>query len=353
MPDGTQHPEIERQPAVPGQPVIDPAVWTGADMAGRDDWIYALTADDLAALKDTASSIRARIGDDPDGLLDVDTSTVDLGAIAAPMSEIVHQLRDGRGFQLIRGMPVAAWDRLDLAIAYWVIGQQIGEPLSNNPEGDMLGHVTDLGKDYENPNHRGYQTSAHMLFHTDQCDVVSLLCLQTAKSGGQSKIVSAPAVHNEMIARRPDLVEELTADMYWTKHGETAPGEDPWYRMAVVNYFEGYLTIAGGYKHIEKGHAILGNPPLTAAQKEAFALLAELNEELHLSMSFEIGDIQILNSHVTMHSRTSYEDWPDPDKKRRLWRLWLKNSDLRPRPEAFNHRTQGIIAPDTRPRIVL
>jgi len=353
MPDDARQPQQTREPAVRGQPAVDPAVWTGADMTVRDDWVYTLTADDLAALRETAAAIRRRIGDDPNGLLDIDTAAADLGEFAAPMSEIVHHLRDGRGFQLIRGMPVAEWDRLDLAIAYWVIGGQIGEPLSNNPEGDMIGHVTDLGKDYENPNHRGYQTSAHMLFHTDQCDVVSLLCLQTAKSGGRSKIVSAPAVHNEMIARRPDLVEELTADMYWTKHGETMPGEYPWYRMAVVNYHEGYLTVAGGYKHIEKGHALPGNPPLTAAQKEAFALLAELNEELHLSMSFEVGDIQLLNSHVTMHSRTSYEDWPEPEKRRRLWRLWLRNPDIRPRPEAFEHRTRGIIAPDAHPRIVL
>ena len=351
MPDGHQHSEIQRQPAVAGHPVIDPAVWTGDEMQGREDWIYTLTADDVSALGDAVARIRTGIGDDANGLLASDARTADFGAFDAPLAEIYHQLRDGRGFQLVRGMPVGEWDRLDLAIAYWIIGNRIGEPLSNNPDGDMIGHVTDLGKDYENPNHRGYQTSAHMLFHTDQCDVVSLLCLQTSMSGGQSKIVSAPAVHNEMIARRPDLVAELTADMYWTKHGETAPGEAPWYRMAVINYFDGYLTIAGGYKHIEKGHALPGNPPLTAAQKEAFALLAEINEELHLSMSFEIGDIQMLNSHVTMHSRTAYEDWPDPEKRRRLWRLWLKNADIRPRPEAFRHRTQGIKSADTRPRV--
>ena len=107
------------------------------------------------------------------------------------------------------------------------------------------------------------------------------------------------------------------------------------------------------YKHIEKGHALPGNPPLTAAQKEAFALLAEVNEELHLSMSFEIGDIQILNSHVTMHSRTSYEDWPDPEKRRRLWRLWLRNEQIRPRPDAFAHRTGGIYTPQTTFRVNL
>tara|TARA_R110000868_G_scaffold39376_11_gene137172 strand:- start:4029 stop:5090 length:1062 start_codon:yes stop_codon:yes gene_type:complete len=353
MPDDARNPVPAREPAEAGKPVIDPAVWTGAEMAGRTDWIYTLTTEDTAALGDLAKRVRATIGDDPNGLLQIARADADLGAFGAPMAEIFHQLKDGHGFELIRGMPVATWDRLDLAIAYWAIGLQIGVPLSNNPDGDMIGHVTDMGLDYENPNHRGYQTSAHMLFHTDQCDVVSLLCLQTAQSGGESKIVSAPAVHNEMIRRRPDLVAELTADMFWTKHGEVVPGEDPWYRMAVFNYLDGYLTTAGGYKHIEKGHALPGNPPLTAAQMEAFALMAEVNEELHLSMEFEIGDIQLLNSHVTMHSRTAYKDWPAPEKRRRLWRLWLHNKEIRPRPDAFSHRTGGIRTPQTILRVTI
>lgn len=117
--------------------------------------------------------------------------------------------------------------------------------------------------------------------------------------------------------------------------------------MPVLNYLDEYLTTAGGYKHIEKGHALPGNPPLTVAQKEAFTLMAELNEELHLSMNFEICDIQLLNSHVKMHSRTSYQDWPDPEKRRRLLRLWLRNKKIRPRPAAFTHRTGGIRTPQT------
>ena len=90
----------------------------------------------------------------------------------------------------------------------------------------MIGHVTDMGLDYENPNHRGYQTSAHMLFHTDQCDVVTLLCLQTSMSGGSSRIVSAPAVHNKMLKQNPDLVAELTATMTrLVADGRSTPGE--------------------------------------------------------------------------------------------------------------------------------
>ena len=344
-------PTVLREPAEPGKPVVDPAVWTGAEIAKRADWLHVLTETELTALAETAARVRREIGDDPNGILRTAAASFDLGAFADAMDEVFHRIREGCGFQLIRGMPVRDWDRLDLAIAYWALGLRIGTPLSNNPDGDMIGSVIDLGKNYDNPNHRGYQTSAHMLFHTDQCDIVSLLCLETAKSGGRSKIVSAPAVHNEMVRRRPDLAAELAREMYWTRHGEVGPGETPWYKAAIFNFVDGYLTTAGGRKHIEKGHALPGNPPLSAAQKAAFALLGEINEELHLSMSFRVGDIQILNSHVTMHSRTAYED--RPERPRHLWRLWLQNDDIRPRPPAFRHRTRGIRTAKTQLRIAL
>ena len=347
MRDDSKPPTPIRTYAEPGKPVTDPAVWTGQGMAAHDDWIYTLSDIDIAALSDIVKQVRSITGDDANGLLGLNSTDIYLGSFGPQMAKLFHQIKDGRGFQLIRGMPVANWDRLNLAIAYWMVGLQFGNPLSNNPDGDMIGHVTDMGLDYNNPNHRGYQTSAHMLFHTDQCDVVALLCLQTSVVGGSSKIVSAPAVHNEMLRRRPELVAELTADMFWTKHGEVSPGEDPWYRMAVFNYLDGHLTTAGGYKHIEKGHALHGNPALTKAQMDAFALMAEVNEDLHLAMSFEIGDIQILNSHVSMHSRTAYEDGPKPEERRHLWRLWLRNVDIRPRPNAFEHRTNGLRTPET------
>lgn len=353
MPDDAIVTTTPREPAVAGRPVVDPACWTGAEMAARTDWIHPVPAravDDLAAM---AGKVRARIGDDPEGLRAFEADDFDLGAFAPTLDDVRHQLTEGRGFAVVRGLPVAAWDRLDLAIAYWGIGRHLGRALSNNPEGDLLGHVTDLGKDYDNPNHRGYQTNAHMLFHCDQCDVVTLLCLHAARSGGRSKIVSGPAVHNEMLRRRPDLVEELTKPMCWTRHGEVATGQKPWYEVAIFNFAGEKLSTCGGYKHIKKGHALPGTPDLTETQHEAFALMATVNEELHLAMEFLPGDIQLLNSHVTMHSRTGYEDWPELERRRHLWRLWLRVPELRPVPPAFANRNQGIRAAATRDRVTL
>lgn len=353
MPDDARYPAPVREAAVPGAPAVDPAVWTGAEMAERTDWIHELTADEVAALGEMAAGVRRDIGDDPNGLLRMDRSALDLGVFTEPMAGIFHDMKDGHGFKLVRGLPVGDWDDLDLAIAYWAIGLQIGTPITNNPEGDMIGHVIDLGKDYENPQHRGYQTSAHMLFHSDQCDVVTLLCLRISKAGGASKIVSSLAVHNEMVRRHPDLAAELARDFYWTKHGEVPDGVSPWYLLPVFSYIDGYLSVVGGRNHIMKGHALPGAPALTPAQLEALQVMADINEELHLSMTFRPGDIQLLNNHVVTHSRTAFEDWPEPERRRKLWRLWLRNPDLRPRAANFDQRVAGICDVSTEPRVVL
>src|SRR5690606_18060104 len=119
---------------------------------------------------------------------------------------IFDQLKDGLGVVLIRGLPMDELTRLEAATIYWAIGTRLGEARSNNPEGDMLGHVTDLGKDQDDPKSRGYQTRAAMDYHCDQSSIVGLFCVNEPKAGGISKIASSVAVYNALLQRHPDIV---------------------------------------------------------------------------------------------------------------------------------------------------
>ena len=202
--------------------------------------------------------------------------------------------------------------------------------------------MKDLGLDYNDPLVRGYQTKVAMGFHTDQCDWVGLLCLNTAQSGGESRIVSAITLYNEMLARRPDLVAELTAAFYWTRHGEVPPGQPPWYRLPIFAFEQGYFSAKGISSHIMKGLSLPGVPPLTEKQKEAFALFRALANELALDIPFQQGDLQILNNHVMLHSRRPYEDWPQPERKRHLLRIWLRSARVRPVPALVRENFLGI-----------
>ncbi|MGH8703327.1 MAG: TauD/TfdA family dioxygenase, partial [Burkholderiales bacterium] len=220
-----------------------------------------------------------------------------------------------------------------------------------DPNGLLQLSPADLS--WDPPKHRGYQTRAEMDFHIDFADVVMLLCLRTPVSGGLSKIVSSIAVHNELVARHPELAAELGFPFYWTRHGEINPGEHDWYRAPVFNYIDGTLSVSCGPKHIEKGHLQPGVPPLTQKQALALKAMHEACERLHLWMEFEPGDVQILNNSVTMHCRTGYQDWPEPERKRLLWRLWLRVPELRPMSPFCKQWVSGIRVQGATPRIVL
>jgi hypothetical protein len=339
--------------AVPGQPVVDPAEWTGAELSANRRWIFELGAEDLDALRGMAKSVRTLIGEDANKLPALPDAAFGLGTFARKASAIRHELKDGLGAALLRRLPMEDMDALEAAIIYWGIGRHLGAACSNNPEGDMLGHVTDLGKTQKDPSSRGYQTREEMAYHCDQSTLVGLLCVRTPRSGGLSKIASSVAVYNEMLRRDPRAVALLSGTFCWTKHGEKDAGERNCYESPVFNFLDGKLCTAFGPTHILKGHQLPGVPPLTQAQRDAIQLAKDIAEEQHYSITLQLGDMQFLNNLVAMHTRTEYEDWPDPQRKRLLWRLWLVAPDIRPSTPYIRQWGEGVRVSSTRERIVL
>lgn len=349
MPIGSE----SRTGARPGRPVQDPADWTGAALRGDGSWIHELEAGEIRDLRRAGRAALAAVGGDPAALARLQREDIDLGAFAARLSGIRDGLKDGPGLALVRGLPVQEMPSAEVAAIFWGIGRQLGEAIPNNPAGDLIGHVHDTGRSYDDPDVRGYQTAATMDYHCDQAELVALLCLRTARSGGLSKVASAIAVYNELLRRRPELVAALMQPLCWTRHGETDPGEPAWYLSPVFAFREGRLCVAFGPKHIEKGHALPGAPPMTAEQREGLRLAEAIAEELHLSMQMQPGDIQLLNNGVMLHTRTGFEDWPEPHRRRHLWRLWLQAPDVRPATDYILQWRRGAVTAATRPRIAL
>jgi len=342
-----------RSTAQKGQPVSDAAGWMARDLAENDDWIIKPSSSDIAALKAMAKTYRSKFGDEPGSLLHREKEDFDPGGFIKSLNTISHTLKDGKGLVLIRGLPMDELELIDAAIIYWAIGLYIGTPASNNPDGDMIGHVTNLGKDMDNPKHRGYQTKATLDYHNDQANIVGLLCIQTAQSGGQSKVVSSISIYNELLKRRPDLLEPLTENYCWSMMGEVDENDSPYYTSPVFNFIDGYLCTSFGPAHIIKGHLLPEAPDMTDAQAEAIKVLEEICEDLHYAMDLQRGDIQLLNNMVALHTRSSYEDWQEPERKRRLWRLWLTMPGIRPLTPFMEHWRTGLLLKDTQPRINL
>ena len=345
--------EFVKSAAVLGEPVDDPGAWLPQEFAERSEWRHELSVKEIESLLNMAAQVREKIGNDPSGLLRLNKDAFQLGACSQLPAKIFEELKNGSGVMLVRGLPVAAMDPVDVATVYWGIGRHLGMALSNNPDGDMLGHVTDLGKTQDDPESRGYQTREAMDYHCDQSSIVGLICIREPKSGGISKISSSISVYNELLKRAPESVTLLGQPFCWTKHGETNENEPGFYQSPVFSILDGKLCTSFGPKHIFKGHALSGAPALTAAQHGAITAAEEIAEELHYEMTLKQGDMQFLNNFTALHTRTAYEDWPDAGRKRLLWRLWLLSSELRPETAYVKQWSAGVMLASTRQRIVL
>ncbi|HUK04498.1 MAG TPA: TauD/TfdA family dioxygenase [Burkholderiales bacterium] len=336
---------------MPPGPVVGPSVWYGRDLRGRGDWIEHLSAAELAELDAAVRACRAGGA----SLAAIARERFPLPRLGPRLDAMLAELLEGRGFAMLRGFPVERYSREEQAIAYLGIGAWLGSARSQNAKGHLLGHVKDLGLDIADPRVRYYQTRRKLEYHTDSVDVVGLLCLKTAKSGGESFIASSMTVYNEILARRPDLAPALFEPYPTDRRGEVPEGMQPWFDMPIYHWHAGRLSCIYVRQYIESAQELFPQARrLTRAQAEAMDLMDELlnDPDIHLSMAFQPGDMQFLHNHQILHSRNDFENWPEPERHRHLLRLWLAPPGARPLPGIFAPR-YGSVAPGDRGGIVV
>lgn len=322
-----------------------PDVWLGPDMA-RDPSVWS---DDLAPAEIAeveAATARAIASDlDPIRLTAADFPLPTLGRRLAALN---RELLFGRGFALLRGMPVERWSKREAATAFLGVGAHMGSARSQNGKGHVLGHVRDLGLSSDDPNVRVYQTHERQTFHTDSADVVGLLCLRTARSGGASALVSARAIYNEMRRRRPDLLRLLLEPIAHDRRGEVPEGKLPYFLIPVFNWHSGQLTVLYQRQYIDSAQRFPDAPRLTPDHVAALDLFDALADDpaLHFQMQLAPGDMQFVHNHALLHDRTAFEDHPEPERRRHLLRLWLAIPGARPLPEYFAERYGGVTPGD-------
>jgi len=305
------------------KPITNAKAWRGADLA-RDpsSWIVTLSDAEisdidraLAAAKATGRPLEA-IGRDE----------FPLTVARATLERAVDEMYGGRGFVVLRGLPVRRYTDDDVGLIFWGFGRYMGAPLYQNPQGELLGHVYDHGRTYGNIDVRGYETNAYLPYHTDAGDMVGLLCLRRGLEGGLSSIVSSTTVHNEILAQHPEYLGLLYNGYYYirreaalTSHGVS---ERP---IPVFGAKDGVVSCRYIRNQINAG-AVKREVPLTTLEKAALDFLDEQTKraDLRLDMDLEAGDIQFVNNYTILHSRTGFVDGPEPHQKRHMLRLWLK-----------------------------
>lgn len=316
------------------------SAWHGEQLAREPLWMHRFEECEVRELLEAVGRVRDR------GLRleEVARSEFELPVLGPRLDRVRRELINGRGFVLLRGFPADRVSREDAACAFWGISRHLGTPVPQNAEGHLIGHVTDLGADMSDPNARVYATNRFHRFHTDSADLVGLLCLQTAKQGGVSSLVSSVSIYNELVRSRPELAETLFQPFPVARKGEIPAGQKAFYMMPVFHWYDGLLTAIFSRDFIEASQHYRDAPRLTTRQIEAMDALERLAADpaLRLDMELDRGDMQFLHNHQILHSRSAYEDHPQAERKRHLLRIWLCPPDGRRLPPVFAKRYGSV-----------
>jgi hypothetical protein len=296
-----------------------PTGWLGRDLARSREWVVELDGARVDELE------RAVVHTAGVPLGDLERDDAPLPLLASDIDTWRAELDTGRGFLLVRGVPVERLGDEGAARAFWLLGLHLGRPIAQNPAGDLLGHVLDTGARRDDPMVRKYQTADDIAFHVDLGDVVGLLCLRSGRVGGASRIASSVAVYNELAARRPDLVPALYEPFPLDRRNEERPGEEPYALVPICRWRGARVSFFFHSDYFRSASRLPSAPPLTDAQREAFDLFEEIATRpgVHLDMDFRPGDVQLLDNHRVVHARTAYDDGAVTGARRHLLRLWL------------------------------
>jgi hypothetical protein len=318
----------DRAPATPvyRRPIGGRGAWKSTDFTSPADYTIELTPANLSDVDEAVRDVRAR------GLqlADIEQAHFPLPTLAGAFDRIRRELREGRGFVLVRRLPVERYSKDEIGMIYWGLGTHLGIGLSQSVMGDRLGHVRDMSR--EDPNARAYRNKQELVLHTDFSDLVGLCSLRRARSGGASQIASALTVHDTILAEHPEYLERLYRGYLYHRRGEQRPGDLPVtpQPVPVLSCVDGQVSVRYIRTYIEAGMAAVGTP-LDDFDKEALGFFESVcrRPDHMLEFTLEPGEMYFLNNYTILHARTAFEDFEEEDRRRHLLRLWLEVPGMR------------------------
>ena len=260
----------------------------------------------------------------------------DMPACRAFMATVRQTVEKGTGFAVVDRLDVNALGREIATKIYWLLMSMAGRPVAQKWDGTMVYDVRDRGgKATPGSGIRSSKTKSGQGFHNDNAfnlppDFVSLFCLQTAKKGGISGIVSFESVYNRLLEDHRDLLERLYKPFYFDRQMEHAPDEE---RVSYKPIFEldgANLNVNFSPRLVEHGYQMRGEK-IDEEARVAIDTLCRTTEidNLCKRFVFERGQIQIVNNKRLGHRRTAFRDWEKLERRRHLVRIWMRKSGRR------------------------
>jgi len=303
--------------------------WRRADIR-RDDWFFPLTPDCLAELRAIGLDVRSN----PRPVEQIDLARFTLTACRAFMRRVQTALDDGVRFAVVDRLPLDEMSDDEAKAMYWVLSSLLARPVQQKLTGTLVYDVHDTGKKATpGSGVRPDQTNMEQFFHNDnsynttQPEYVALLCVRPAKTGGVSQVISFYTLHNELLRAHTDVVPRLYQPFWFDRQAEYLPGEPAVLSAPIFSATDGRLKVRLGLFQAKSGYT-MQNEAMDEAAVTAIEALKKIftDEALRFDFVMERGQIQYVNNLETGHRRTTFEDFPEPQNKRLMVRLWLRNA---------------------------
>ena len=310
-----------------GAPIDHPSAWKVADFTPAD---YTIELD-ATHPRDIEHAIR-QIKTAGLGLDDLQREHFEVPSLRPVVDEIRSQIEVGRGFVVVRRLPVEDYSKDEVGMIFWGIGTHLGRGLSQSVLGDRLGHVKDFSR--EDPLARAYRNKQELSPHTDSADLVGLACLRDATTGGVSRLTSAISVHNVMLEECPECLDRLYSGYVFHRRGEEKPGDPPYtpYRVPVYSNTEDKVSARYVRTYVEAGETAAGRL-MGEAELAVLDRFEEVTKRPELMLEFTLcpGEMYFINNYTILHARTAFDDGDaEEDRRRHLLRLWLEVPGMRP-----------------------
>jgi hypothetical protein len=327
-------------------PATGPAVWMGSELALTDDWNIRLTPDDITELNEALAGIESK--NIP--IQEITAADFTLPTLGFRLRAFAEELENGRGFGVIRGVPVEKYTEDSCKILSWGLCSYLGTSIPQSRQGDWINHVIDLTDVTSTTNSdlvhivnrkelRANHEGGELRWHTDSTDMIALFCLNKAKIGGASRLASSAQVHNLILAENPACLRALYDGYYYLSLADDNDIETPRLSAERVPVFRRTGKSVSFYyipqvveRAIDRAHV-----SYSAVENEARELIqsAANADGVALEFTLEPGDLEVINNRIIMHAREEYVDDPEIDRRRHLLRLWMA---AEPEPTTDNFR---------------